>query len=174
MENNLSNLTSLASQSDLNINSSSTSSSSSPTTTPNNGITQTQPSISSDVPPLLPTAPTVHSSSNSPITTTTTTTTTTNTHTSTPEIIASQPSSDSNSTSTSTSNSTAGKPKRQRRSYSCGPCKLLKIKCDLQIPCSACKKFKRINRCLLQPPQPPSEQELNKIKERKRDQISRK
>lgn len=169
MENNLSNLTSLASQSDQNINSSSTSSSSSPTTTPNNGITQTQPSISSVVPPLLPTAPTVHSSSNSPMTTTTTTTTTTtNTHTSTPEIIASQPSSDSNSTSTSTSNSTAGKPKRQRRSYSCGPCKLLKIKCDLQIPCSACKKFKRINRCLLQPPQPPSEQELNKIKERKK------
>ncbi|KAG7662954.1 uncharacterized protein J8A68_003544 [[Candida] subhashii] len=59
------------------------------------------------------------------------------------------------------------KPKRQRRSYSCGPCKLLKIKCDLQIPCSSCKKFKRISRCLLQPPQPPSQEELNKIKQRK-------
>ncbi|RLV90051.1 hypothetical protein JA1_004844 [Spathaspora sp. JA1] len=58
--------------------------------------------------------------------------------------------------------------KRQRRSYSCGPCKLLKIKCDLQIPCSSCKKFKRINRCLLQPPQPPSREELGKIKERKK------
>lgn len=60
------------------------------------------------------------------------------------------------------------KPKRQRRSYSCGPCKMLKIKCDLQIPCTSCKKFKRVNRCLLQPPQPPSQEELSKIKERKK------
>ncbi|KAI5970378.1 hypothetical protein CANMA_000541 [Candida margitis] len=60
------------------------------------------------------------------------------------------------------------KPKRQRRSYSCGPCKMLKIKCDLQVPCTSCKKFKRVNRCLLQPPQPPSQEELSKIKERKK------
>ncbi|KAG5421465.1 hypothetical protein I9W82_000556 [Candida metapsilosis] len=60
------------------------------------------------------------------------------------------------------------KPKRQRRSYSCGPCKMLKIKCDLQIPCTSCKKFKRVNRCMLQPPQPPSQEELSKIKERKK------
>ncbi|KAI5960455.1 uncharacterized protein KGF55_004748 [Candida pseudojiufengensis] len=66
------------------------------------------------------------------------------------------------------------KRKRQRRSYSCGPCKLLKIKCDLQIPCASCKKFKRVNRCLLQPPQPPSEEELNKIKERKKRSANKK
>ncbi|CAI5758505.1 unnamed protein product [Candida verbasci] len=66
------------------------------------------------------------------------------------------------------------KPKRQRRSYSCGPCKILKIKCDLQIPCTSCKKFKRTNRCLLQPPQPPNEQELNKIQERKKRSLGKK
>ncbi|KAK6455751.1 uncharacterized protein RJT20DRAFT_129084 [Scheffersomyces xylosifermentans] len=60
------------------------------------------------------------------------------------------------------------KPKRQRRSYSCGPCKLLKIKCDLQVPCASCKKFKRIDKCILYPPQPPSDEELWKIKERKK------
>ncbi|KAI5953494.1 hypothetical protein KGF54_002866 [Candida jiufengensis] len=64
--------------------------------------------------------------------------------------------------------------KRQRRSYSCGPCKLLKIKCDLEIPCASCKKFKRVSRCLLQPPQPPSEEELNKIKERKKRSLNKK
>lgn len=69
---------------------------------------------------------------------------------------------------TPSSADTTTKPKRQRRSYSCGPCKLLKIKCDLQIPCTACKKFNRVNRCLLQPPQPPSQQELSKIQERKK------
>ncbi|EDK43858.1 hypothetical protein LELG_02037 [Lodderomyces elongisporus NRRL YB-4239] len=66
------------------------------------------------------------------------------------------------------------KPKRQRRSYSCGPCKLLKIKCDLQIPCASCKKFKRVARCMMQPPQPPSQEELNKIKERKKRSLSKK
>ncbi|ABN68631.2 predicted protein [Scheffersomyces stipitis CBS 6054] len=70
--------------------------------------------------------------------------------------------------------SSHNKPKRQRRSYSCGPCKLLKIKCDLQIPCSSCKKFKRVDKCILQPPQPPSEEELYKIKERKRRTSSKK
>ncbi|KAK6464307.1 hypothetical protein DFJ63DRAFT_333878 [Scheffersomyces coipomensis] len=60
------------------------------------------------------------------------------------------------------------KPKRQRRSYSCGPCKLLKIKCDLTIPCTSCQRFKRTDRCLQHPPQPPSQEELYKIKERKK------
>lgn len=57
--------------------------------------------------------------------------------------------------------------KRQRRSYSCGPCKLLKIKCDLQTPCYSCKKFKREDKCKADPPQPPSEEELRVIQERK-------
>lgn len=61
----------------------------------------------------------------------------------------------------------SSKKKRQRRSYSCGSCKLLKIKCDLQIPCSSCIKFKRVDKCLKHPPRPPSQEELNKIKERK-------
>ncbi|KAK6205312.1 uncharacterized protein RJT21DRAFT_81020 [Scheffersomyces amazonensis] len=60
------------------------------------------------------------------------------------------------------------KPKRQRRSYSCGPCKLLKIKCDLTIPCTSCQRFKRTDKCLLHPPQPPSQEELYKIKERRK------
>jgi hypothetical protein len=63
--------------------------------------------------------------------------------------------------------SSSSKKKRQRRSYSCGSCKLLKIKCDLQIPCSSCIKFKRVDKCLKHPPRPPSQEELNKIKERK-------
>lgn len=161
MENNLSNLTSYTSPSDPTLNSSS-SSSSSPTTTPNNGVTL--PLIT--VPPLHP----LVSSSAAASTSTLTAATTFTTHASTPEIFTSQSNSDSNSNAATSENKTktGGKPKRQRRSYSCGPCKLLKIKCDLQIPCSSCKKFKRINRCLLQPPQPPSEQELNKIKERKK------
>lgn len=65
-------------------------------------------------------------------------------------------------------------PKRQRRSYSCGQCKALKIKCDLQVPCLACLKFKRANKCLLDPPHPPSKQELDKIKQRKSRTIKRK
>lgn len=59
------------------------------------------------------------------------------------------------------------KPKRQRRSYSCGQCKKLKIKCDLKIPCSSCVKFKRPDKCLSDPPQPPLEEEFNKIRQRK-------
>lgn len=66
------------------------------------------------------------------------------------------------------------KPKRQRRSYACGPCKLLKIKCDLQTPCSGCIKFKRTEKCLEDPPQPPSAEELSKTLERKKKSMSRK
>lgn len=57
--------------------------------------------------------------------------------------------------------------KRQRRSYSCGPCKLLKIKCDLELPCSACQKFKRESKCHESPPDPPSKEEMVVIQERK-------
>ncbi|ODV76789.1 uncharacterized protein CANTADRAFT_34149, partial [Suhomyces tanzawaensis NRRL Y-17324] len=57
--------------------------------------------------------------------------------------------------------------KRQRRSYSCGSCKVLKIKCDLQIPCSSCVKFKRMDKCLESPPRPPSKEEMTRIQERK-------
>ncbi|CAN3365339.1 hypothetical protein DICA0_F24344 [Diutina catenulata] len=61
------------------------------------------------------------------------------------------------------------KPKRKRRSYSCGPCKLLKIKCDLQVPvCSSCVKFKRDDKCLSDPAHPPSHEEWAKIQERKK------
>lgn len=57
--------------------------------------------------------------------------------------------------------------KRQRRSYSCGPCKMLKIKCDLQMPCSSCQKFKREEKCRLNPPNPPNKDELKLIQERR-------
>lgn len=110
------------------------------------------PSPSSPSPSSHTTPATTNTTNNENLVNQITTSTTTNT----------TPSSGNIMTTTTT------KPKRQRRSYSCGPCKLLKIKCDLQIPCTACKKFNRINRCLLQPPQPPSEQELSKIQERKK------
>lgn len=67
------------------------------------------------------------------------------------------------------------KTKRKRRSYSCGPCKLLKIKCDLQVPvCSLCVKFKRHDKCLVDPAHPPSREELTKIQERKKRTIIKK
>lgn len=56
---------------------------------------------------------------------------------------------------------------RQRRSYSCGPCKLLKVKCDLKSPCSSCLKFKRVGKCMESPPKPPSEDEMRLINERR-------
>lgn len=64
--------------------------------------------------------------------------------------------------------------KRQRRSYSCGPCKVLKIKCDLQLPCASCTKFKREDKCYEAPPQPPTESELLVIQERKERMSKRK
>ncbi|CAK7897976.1 hypothetical protein CAAN1_15S03290 [[Candida] anglica] len=60
------------------------------------------------------------------------------------------------------------RPKRQRRSYSCGPCKTLKIKCDLNTPCSACLRFKRHDKCIMDPPQPPSAEELSRTQGRKK------
>lgn len=62
--------------------------------------------------------------------------------------------------------SSAQKAKRQRRSYSCGACKRNKIKCDLELPCSSCKKANRRESCFQDPPHPPSGDELKKIKQR--------
>ena len=58
--------------------------------------------------------------------------------------------------------------RRKRRSYSCGPCKKLKLKCDLQIPCRSCERSRRADKCLEDPPQPPSEEELERIANRRR------
>ena len=52
-------------------------------------------------------------------------------------------------------------PKRKRRRYSCGPCKTLKIKCNLQTPCQACKKVGREDKCYEDPPRPPSSEEIS-------------
>lgn len=51
--------------------------------------------------------------------------------------------------------------KRKRRRYSCGPCKTLKIKCNLQTPCQACKKVGREDKCHEDPPRPPSSEEIS-------------
>lgn len=51
--------------------------------------------------------------------------------------------------------------KRKRRRYSCGPCKTLKIKCNLQTPCEACKKVGREDKCYEDPPRPPSSEEIS-------------
>lgn len=51
--------------------------------------------------------------------------------------------------------------KRKRRRYSCGPCKTLKIKCNLQTPCLACKKVGREDKCYEDPPRPPSSEEIS-------------
>lgn len=66
--------------------------------------------------------------------------------------------------------------RRKRRSYSCGPCKKLKLKCNLHIPCSSCERSKRTDKCLEHPPQPPSEKELERIanRKRKKQQLARK
>lgn len=48
---------------------------------------------------------------------------------------------------------------RHRRSYSCGPCQRLKVKCDLQIPCGSCFNMNKSADCLKSPPKPPTVQE---------------
>lgn len=58
--------------------------------------------------------------------------------------------------------------KRKRRRYSCGPCKTLKIKCNLQTPCQACKKVGREDKCYEDPPKPPSKEEINISNRRKK------
>lgn len=48
---------------------------------------------------------------------------------------------------------------RNRRSYSCGPCQKLKVKCDLQTPCGSCINVSKTAHCLKCPPKPPTVQE---------------
>lgn len=58
--------------------------------------------------------------------------------------------------------------RRKRRSYSCGPCKKLKLRCNLSIPCGACEKAKRQKKCMDEPPHPPSQKELQRMADRRR------
>ncbi|KAI0463274.1 hypothetical protein LJB42_003295 [Komagataella kurtzmanii] len=59
--------------------------------------------------------------------------------------------------------------KRIRRSYNCGPCKRQKIKCDTNLPCSNCVKYKRVAKCYQEPPNPPTEKEvLLKLRKKRR------
>ncbi len=51
--------------------------------------------------------------------------------------------------------------KRARKAYACGPCRAHKVKCDHGIPCSACTRYSRVDRCLADPSPSPSR---NKIK----------
>lgn len=57
--------------------------------------------------------------------------------------------------------------KRARRSYNCGPCKRLKIKCDMKVPCGKCIKYSRTEVCLQNPPNPPTNEQL-KLKRKRR------
>lgn len=56
---------------------------------------------------------------------------------------------------------------RARRTYSCGPCKIYKMKCNLETPCRSCVSTHREADCLAHPPNPPSEAELSKIEKRR-------
>ncbi|KAM9901145.1 hypothetical protein OXX79_004714 [Metschnikowia pulcherrima] len=56
---------------------------------------------------------------------------------------------------------------RTRRSYSCGPCKRYKTRCNLEAPCLSCVAAKRQEECLQNPPNPPSEAEKSRIEKRK-------
>lgn len=51
------------------------------------------------------------------------------------------------------------KPRRSRRTYSCGPCKRYKMKCNLELPCLLCIRTRREHQCRENPPNPPSEKE---------------
>ncbi|VVT56722.1 uncharacterized protein SAPINGB_P005233 [Magnusiomyces paraingens] len=42
----------------------------------------------------------------------------------------------------------------KRRSYSCGPCKTHKTKCDQSVPCSSCCRYRREDQCLKDPATP--------------------
>ncbi len=48
------------------------------------------------------------------------------------------------------------KKRNARRTYSCGMCRRMKIKCDNKVPCSSCIKHNRISQCLDDPANPPS------------------
>lgn len=56
---------------------------------------------------------------------------------------------------------------RPRRTYSCGPCKRYKMKCNMELPCRLCVLAKRERDCMLNPPNPPSEEEKTKIARRR-------
>ena len=43
-------------------------------------------------------------------------------------------------------------PRRQRRTLSCLPCRLYKLKCDRVVPCQSCCRYGREDRCRLNPP----------------------
>lgn len=59
------------------------------------------------------------------------------------------------------------KPKRLRRSYNCGACKRNKIKCDTNLPCGNCVKYKRESTCYAEPPNPPTQEQIHrKIRKR--------
>lgn len=48
---------------------------------------------------------------------------------------------------------TIGKPsRRQRRTLSCLPCRLYKLRCDRVVPCESCCRYGREDRCRLNPP----------------------
>lgn len=57
--------------------------------------------------------------------------------------------------------------RRTRRSYSCGPCKRFKMKCNMELPCRLCVLAKREQECHLLPPNPPSEEEKNRTARRR-------
>ncbi|GEQ70043.1 hypothetical protein JCM33374_g3719 [Metschnikowia sp. JCM 33374] len=63
---------------------------------------------------------------------------------------------------------------RTRRSYSCGPCKRYKTRCNLEAPCQSCISAKREHECLLNPPNPPSEAEKSRIEKRRNKTSQRK
>lgn len=47
------------------------------------------------------------------------------------------------------------KKPHHRRSYSCGPCKHHKTKCDHNVPCYSCQRYRREHLCLQNPATPP-------------------
>lgn len=53
-----------------------------------------------------------------------------------------------------------------RRSYSCGPCKLHKTKCDQKLPCHSCQRYRREHQCRLDPPKPKG-QPLQDVKKKR-------
>ncbi|CDK24569.1 unnamed protein product [Kuraishia capsulata CBS 1993] len=58
--------------------------------------------------------------------------------------------------------------KKPRRSYNCGPCKKQKIKCDTNLPCQNCTKYRREDQCYAEPPHPITREQLEKKLEKSR------
>lgn len=57
--------------------------------------------------------------------------------------------------------------RRSRRTYSCGPCKRYKMKCNLHLPCGSCVATGRQAECGEDPPNPPTDEEKMKIAQRR-------